>query len=328
MAFTLMPRNVVMRFSSLRNWFDAYANQESHEGRSSCQKIDWIRAIPFVSLHVALLFILLVGWSPVALVVAIFLYGIRMFAITGFYHRYFSHKAFRTSRIVQFVFAVIGASAIQRGPLWWAAHHRIHHVHSDRGYDEHSPKQHGFLWSHMGWFLSRNNFATRLDKIQDFARYPELRFLDRFDILIPFLLGVSLYIIGEFFGSNWPESETSGWQMVYWGFVVSTVVLYHVTFTINSLAHSIGHRRFDTRDDSRNNAILALLTFGEGWHNNHHYYPGSARQGFTWREFDITYYLLRFMQVLGLIHSLRPVPDWVLKKRSPTPLKQTARATS
>ncbi|WP_455198330.1 acyl-CoA desaturase, partial [Kaarinaea lacus] len=231
-------------------------------------------------------------------------------------HRYFSHKAFRTSRLVQFIFASIGASAVQRGPLWWAAHHRLHHVHSDKVGDEHSPRQSGFLWSHMGWFLSRHNFSTRLDKIRDFARYPELRFLDRFDVFMPILLAAAMYALGELLNAYWPTLGTNGWQMLVWGFIVSTVVLYHITFTINSLAHKFGHRRFSTEDDSRNNFLLAILTFGEGWHNNHHFYPGSARQGFAWWEFDITYYGLRMMQMLGLIRDLRPVPARVMAKRS------------
>lgn len=316
-----------MKLQTLRNWFDAYATAPDVSVATE-HKVDWLRAVPFIGMHVAVLFVFVVDWSPIAIGVAIALYCLRMFAITGFYHRYFSHKAFRTSRPLQFIFAVIGASAVQRGPLWWAAHHRLHHVHSDQKTDEHSPQQHGFFWSHMGWFLSRHNFATRLDKIQDFARYPELRFLDRFDILVPALLALSLYVLGELLATVWPESGTNGCQMVIWGFVISTVVLYHVTFTINSLAHSIGHRRFLTRDDSRNNLMLALLTFGEGWHNNHHYYPGSARQGFAWWEFDITYYLLRLMQGLGLIHDLRPVPLRIMQQRSHTRLKHSARALS
>ena len=216
--------------------------------------------------------------------------------------------------MVQFIFAVIGASSVQRGPLWWASHHRMHHANSDNEQDEHSPRRHGFLWSHMGWFLSRHNFATRIDRIKDFARYPELRFIDRFDVFVPFLLAVSLFALGEWIAFTYPESNTSGGQMVVWGFVISTIVLYHVTFTINSLAHTHGTRRFNTRDDSRNNWLLALLTFGEGWHNNHHYYPGSARQGFTWREIDISYYLLRLLQSLGLIWDLRPVPERVMRQ--------------
>jgi stearoyl-CoA desaturase (delta-9 desaturase) len=316
-----------MKLHTLRRWFDSYSNHEQADN-SAAHKIDWLRTIPFIALHLSVLFVLVVGWSPIALGIAVGLYCLRMFAITGFYHRYFSHKAFRTSRFMQFLFAVVGASAVQRGPLWWAAHHRLHHVNADKDGDEHSPRQHGFFWSHMGWFLSRHNFATRLDKVQDFARYPELRFLDRYDVLIPTLLAVSLFVLGETLAHHVPEAGTNGWQLVVWGFVISTVVLYHITFTINSLAHSVGHRRFATRDDSRNNLVLAVLTFGEGWHNNHHFYPGSARQGFAWWEFDITYYLLRLLQSLGLIWDLRPVPERVLQQRSRTRLKHTARAVS
>jgi len=305
---------------TLRYWFDS-SMPVRQPVEPAVYRIDWLRAIPFIALHLSIASVLFVGWSPTALAVAIALYGLRMFAITGFYHRYFSHKAFRASRPVQFIFAVIGASAVQRGPLWWAAHHRMHHVNADRHGDEHSPRRHGFFWSHMGWFLSRHNFATRLDKIQDFARYPELRFLDRFDTLVPTLLALVLFIAGELLATHLPDLETNGWQLLVWGFVISTVVLYHVTFTINSLAHSLGHRRFATRDDSRNNWVLALFTFGEGWHNNHHFYPGSARQGFTRWELDLTYYLLRVLEKLRLIHDLRPVPQRVLQQRSPTPLE-------
>ena len=296
---------------SLVRWVDAYATNDIEDTKFN-KSVDWTRTVPFIALHVAVLFIFIVGWSPVAIIIAFVLYAVRMFAITGFYHRYFSHKAFKTSRFIQFVFALIGASSVQRGPLWWAAHHRLHHANADKENDEHSPRLHGFLWSHMGWFLSRHNFATRLDRISDFARYPELKFIDRFDILAPILLAVSLYGFGELLSQYYPELGTNGWQMVVWGFVVSTLVLYHVTFTINSLAHTVGKRKFNTRDDSRNNFILALLTFGEGWHNNHHHYPGSARQGFRWWEIDISYYLLRLLQSAGLIWDLRPVPQRVL----------------
>ena len=311
---TLSAKNFL---HSLVRWFDSYAVDDI-KGAGFKKSIDWTRTLPFILLHLSTLFVFVVGVSPVAIVTAVILYAVRMFAITGFYHRYFSHKAFKTSRITQFIFALIGASSIQRGPLWWAAHHRQHHVNSDKETDEHSPRLHGFLWSHMGWFLSRLNFATRLDKISDFSKFPELKFIDRFDILVPILLAISLYAIGEILAAYYPSLGTNGWQMVVWGFVVSTLVLYHVTFTINSLAHTIGSRRFQTRDDSRNNWLLALLTFGEGWHNNHHYYPGSARQGFRWWEIDISYYLLRLLQALGIIWDLRPVPNRVMEQcRSP-----------
>ena len=312
---------------SLLRWFDTGSSDNGTEAGAR-DRIDWLRTVPFIALHVAVLLVFVVGWSPAAITMAVAMYLLRMFAITGFYHRYFSHQAFHTSRAMQFVFALIGASSAQRGPLWWAAHHRLHHLMSDSNEDIHSPARRGFLWSHMGWFLSRSNFSTRVEHVRDLATYPELRFLDRFDILVPALLAMAMFLTGETLNHFYPELGTNGMQMLVWGFVISTVTLYHITFSINSIAHTRGHRRFATPDNSRNNFILALLTLGEGWHNNHHYYPASARQGFAWWEIDITYYLLRLMQSLGLIRDLRPVPAHVMKRRSKQPIKTPARATS
>jgi stearoyl-CoA desaturase (delta-9 desaturase) len=236
-----------------------------------------------------------------------------MFAITAFYHRYFSHRAFRTTRLVQFAFALLGAASVQRGPLWWAAHHRHHHAHADAPADLHSPRK-GFWHSHAGWFLTRAAFRTDASRIRDLMRFPELRWLDRFDTAVPAALAIALYASGAALERLAPGLHTSGPQLLVWGFCVSTVVLFHATVTINSLAHRFGRRRFPTRDDSRNNAWLALLTFGEGWHNNHHFFPGSARQGFRWWEIDLTWYGLRVLQSMGLVHDLKPVPAWVLAK--------------
>jgi stearoyl-CoA desaturase (delta-9 desaturase) len=273
------------------------------------RRIDWLRVLPFVALHLACLAVIWVGWSPTAVAVAAGLYVLRMFAITGFYHRYFSHKAFRTSRAAQFVFAVLGATAVQRGPLWWASQHRHHHAHADQEADTHSPARHGFLWAHLGWFLARENFATRSRLVKDLAKFPELRFLDRYDALVPFALALLLFGLGEWLAAAHPALDTNGPQLVIWGFCISTVVLAHATFMVNSLAHTFGRRRFATRDTSRNNWWLALLTFGEGWHNNHHRYPGSARQGLHWWEIDLTWYALRLMAALGVIWDLRTVPS-------------------
>ena len=245
------------------------------------RQIDWVRMLPFAALHLSCLGVLWVGWSPFAVGVAVVAYWVRMFAITGFYHRYFSHRTFKTSRPVQFLFAVLGNAAVQRGPLWWAGHHRHHHRHSDVASDVHSPTEHGFWWSHVLWITSRSNFPTRLYNVRDLARFPELRFLDRFDIIVPVLLAVAMYALGEFCGSRFPALETSGWQMLVWGFSISTIVLFHGTCTINSLSHLFGRRRFATQDHSRNNFWLALITMGEGWHNNHHYYPGRRGRVFT-----------------------------------------------
>jgi stearoyl-CoA desaturase (delta-9 desaturase) len=238
-----------------------------------------------------------------------------MLAITGFYHRYFSHRAFRTGRVMQFLLAVIGASAAQRGPLWWASQHRHHHAHADASQDAHSPHHHGFLWSHLGWFLSRPNFATRSNLISDLVKYPELRFLDRFDLVVPLALACLLYLLGEWLARDFSHLGTDGPQLLVWGFVISTIALYHATFTVNSLAHNYGKRRYATRDSSRNNTWLALLTFGEGWHNNHHHFPGSARQGFFWWEIDLTFYVLRLLAMTGLIWDLRAVPQHALTAR-------------
>ncbi len=297
---------------ALRRWFDTGADAGPVDPLRE-DRVDWLRALPFLAMHLACFAVLWVGFSPTALWVAVFLYAIRMFAITGFYHRYFSHRAFRTSRPVQFVFALIGASSVQRGPLWWAAHHRQHHAHSDTAKDPHSPRN-GFWRSHAVWFLTPAGFRTNEARIRDLLKFPELRWLDRFDTVVPLVLAIALYILGAALERWAPGLETNGPQLLVWGFFVSTVVLFHATVTINSLAHRWGSRRFATRDDSRNNLFLALLTFGEGWHNNHHFFPGSARQGFRWWEIDLTWYALRAMQALGLVHELRPIPEWVMTR--------------
>ena len=277
--------------------------------------IDWGRVIPFMLLHASVLFVFVVGFSWIAFATAVVMYAVRMFAITAGYHRYFSHRAFRTSRAGQFALAVLGASAAQRGPLWWAAHHRHHQEFSDEPEDLHSPTQKGFFWSHIGWVLDRTNFRSRIERVKDFARFPELRFLDRFDILVPVLLGVGTFLFGVALETWAPGLGTNGWQMLVWGFVVSTIALYHGTFTVNSLAHVFGRRRFATKDTSRNSFLIALITLGEGWHNNHHHYPASARQGFYWWEVDVSYYVLRALAFFGLVWDIRPVPERALNAR-------------
>jgi stearoyl-CoA desaturase (delta-9 desaturase) len=307
------PASRARPLAAIARWFDT-GSALAHDDGTAPGAVDWLRAIPFLGMHLACFAVFAVGVSWTAVAVAVALYAVRMFAITGFYHRYFSHRTFRTSRAVQFLFALIGASCVQRGPLWWAAHHRNHHRHADTVRDVHSPSVHGFWRSHVGWFLTRHGFRTDWDRIPDLARYPELRWLDRYDIVVPVLLAVALYATGAWLEHAAPGLGTDGPQLLVWGFFVSTIVLFHATVTINSLAHRFGRRRFDTRDDSRNNLWLALLTFGEGWHNNHHFFPGSARQGFRWWEIDLTYYGLRTMALFGLVRDLKPVPAWVFAK--------------
>jgi stearoyl-CoA desaturase (Delta-9 desaturase) len=298
------PEMLRVKLTKLLSWFDS-SNIKVNENTS--EAIDWLRVIPFILMHLACLLVLVYGWSPVALWVALFSYLIRMFAITAFYHRYFSHKAFKTSRLCQFLFALLGATATQRGAIWWAAHHRQHHLYSDKDKDIHSPR-HGFLWSHIGWFLCLKNFTTREKYVRDLTKFPELRWLDRFDILIPILYGVAMWGLGKWLSIYYPELHTSGGQMIIWGYFISSIILIHCTLFVNSLAHVMGSKRYITDDDSRNNGFIALLTLGEGWHNNHHHYPVSARQGFFWWEIDISYYLLKLMAYFGLIWDLQPVP--------------------
>jgi len=295
--------------NSVVGWFDKEKVPELTS--EEAVRTDWVGMVPFILIHISCLAILWVGWSFTAVMVAIGLYFVRMFAITGFYHRYFSHRTFKTSRLGQFIFALLGNSAVQKGPLWWAAHHRDHHRYSDKEGDIHSPHRQGIYWSHIGWITSPSNFRTKLENVKDFAKFPELRFLDRFDVLVPIVLATGLFALGYVLNKTLPELGTSGPQLLVWGFVISTVFLFHGTFAINSLAHLIGRRRYQTTDQSRNSFLLALITLGEGWHNNHHHFPASTRQGFFWWEVDITYYILRFLAFLGIVWELKGVPDHV-----------------
>lgn len=291
---------------AIARWFDNSVGSNP-VSESEAMDIDWLRSIPFLMLHLMCFGVIWVGWSWTAVTVAVSLYLLRMFAITGFYHRYFSHRSFETSRWAQFLFAAWGNTAVQKGPLWWAAHHRHHHRHSDEDNDVHSPHTSGLYWSHIGWITCKGNFRTRLEAIPDFAKFPELRFLDRFETLVPVLLATSIFGLGSLLEFLAPQLGTSGPQLLIWGFFISTIALFHGTCTINSLAHLIGKRRYQTSDHSRNSFILALITLGEGWHNNHHHFPASVRQGFYWWEIDITYYVLCFFSRIGLIWNLNPV---------------------
>ena len=296
-------------FSSFVQWIDSDYSVEAPEViRAQPDGVNLVRCIPFVVLHLGCLGVLWVGWSWFAVWFAVALYFVRMFAVTGIYHRYFSHKTYSTSRFGQFLLAVWGATAVQRGALWWAHHHRHHHQHSDDPEDPHSPHVHGFWWSHIGWITSRRNFPTDYSKIKDLARYPELVWLNRFDIVVPVLFAAGLLGLGSYLESAAPALGTSGAQLLVWGFFISTTALFHGTSCINSLAHLMGGRRFDTGDDSRNSLILALITLGEGWHNNHHRYMSATRQGFYWWEIDPTYYGLKALSFTGLIWGLKPVP--------------------
>jgi stearoyl-CoA desaturase (Delta-9 desaturase) len=270
------------------------------------------RTIAFWGVHLAAVVgVIVLGWSWSGLALALALYAPRMFFVTAGNHRYFSHRSYRTSRVFQFLMALGGVATGQKGVLWWAAHHRRHHRLSDRPGDAHSPRD-GFWWSHMGWMLSRELEDTDLQSVKDLARYPELRLLERFWILPPVLVGVLTWALGGAFG-------------FVWGFLVAQTLFWHGTFTINSLAHVFGSRRFETKDDSRNHFLLALITFGEGWHNNHHHRPGSVRQGMRWWEIDLSYYILRGLAAVGLVWDLRAVSEHDPTAEDDTTLAQASR---
>ncbi len=309
------PSIMIRMLRTVRVWFDSHSSMQSEADGRVPLKVDWLRLLPFIGVHFACLSVYWVGWSWVAVGVALGMYVLRMFAITGFYHRYFSHRTFTTSRVMQFLMGCMGNSSVQRGPLWWAAHHRHHHKYSDKPEDSHSPRQHGFWWAHVGWISAHANFRTDMKSVPDLAKYPELVLLDRFDTTIPILLGVGMFFLGYGLNMWWPELGTSGGQMLVWGFFISTVAVAHGTFTVNSLTHIWGKQDYPSNDDSKNSLLIALITLGEGWHNNHHYYQSTVRQGFRWWQIDITYYGLWMMSKLGLIWNLKPVPAKVVADR-------------
>jgi stearoyl-CoA desaturase (delta-9 desaturase) len=267
-----------------------------------------IKQAAFWGIHLGCLLVFTVGFSWTAFAVCIALYVIRMFGVTGVYHRYFSHRSYKTSRPFQFILAFLGATSAQKGPIWWASHHRHHHQYSDTEEDIHPPRVYGLWWAHVGWVLSTQFIGTRYELVKDLLKFPELRWLDKYHLVPPLCLMGAVTLLGYLCEVYFPQLHTGPLQMFVWGFCVSTTLLYHGTFCINSLAHIIGRPRFVTGDDSRNSFFLALLTLGEGWHNNHHRYPGSERQGFYWWEIDISHYILKGLSYLGLVWELREPP--------------------
>lgn len=271
----------------------------SHEGDEFHDDIIYPATIPFILVHLACLGAIWTGVSVNALILCLVLYVVRMFGVTAGYHRYFSHRSFKTSRVGQFVLAWLAQSSAQRGALWWAAVHRHHHRHSDTELDAHSPRMRGFLYSHVGWIFDRRHQKTEMDAVPDLARHRELVFLERWPLVPAVALGVACFVFG-------------GWTGLVVGFFWSTVLLYHGTFFINSLAHVTGSQRYVTGDDSRNNWWLAVITLGEGWHNNHHAYQRSTRQGFRWYEIDPTFYVLKALSWVGIVWELGEPPAEVV----------------
>jgi stearoyl-CoA desaturase (delta-9 desaturase) len=267
-----------------------------------------IKQSAFWAIHAGCLLTYWCGFSWAALAVCIGLYIIRMFGITGVYHRYFSHRSYKTSRPFQFILGCLAASAAQKGPIWWASHHRHHHQHSDTEEDIHPPGIYGVWWAHVGWVLSTQFVESKNELARDWLQQKEIVLLDKYHLVPPALLMLAVAGFGYFCEVYYPGLQTNALQMFVWGFCVSTTLLYHGTFCINSFAHILGKPRFITGDDSKNSFILALITLGEGWHNNHHRYPGSERQGFYWWEIDISHYILKALSYVGLVWDLREPP--------------------
>jgi len=263
-------------------------------------RISVMHSIPFFAAHAVCLAAFFVEFHWYYPLVSILLYYVGMFFVTAGYHRYFSHRSFKTSRPFQFFLAFMAMTSSQKGVLWWAAHHRDHHRFSDTEEDIHSPLQRGFWWSHVGWILCATYDETKVDMIRDFHKYPELRFLNKYHLIPPVAMAVALFLLG-------------GWGLLVWGFFIRTVMLWHGSFTVNSLAHVFGRRRYPTTDTSKNNWWLALITMGEGWHNNHHHYMASVRQGFFWWEIDGTYYVLKMLSWCRIVWDLRLPPETVLE---------------
>jgi stearoyl-CoA desaturase (delta-9 desaturase) len=277
-----------------------------------------VQELTFAAVHLLPLGALFTGATRFDWMVCIFLYFFRMFWVTGGYHRYFAHKSYKTSRWFQFVIAFMSQTTAQKGALWWAAHHRHHHRHSDTPADPHSMKIYGFWYSHVGWIVGPDFKETDYKVIGDYAKYPELVWLNKYYLIPPVMLAVAVTALGGIVngGSITTMFTAAGFSTLFVGFFLSTVILYHATFSINSIMHKVGNQRYESNDESRNSIWLALVTMGEGWHNNHHYYEVAARQGFFWWEIDITYYLLRGLAALGLIWDLKEVPKYIKNSKN------------
>lgn len=304
---------------------DALRNNLSRPDR---EILDYSVCAQFLFLHLACLLVIWTGVSAVAVATCLALYVVRMFAITAGFHRFFAHRTYRTGRVFQFLLAFIGTASYQKGPLWWSAHHRRHHLYSDTEDDLHSPISRTLWRSQVGWFLSRDSQVTHVKLIPNLIKFRDLRLLDRFYSVPPILLAVAAFLFGSTLHRYAPGLGTSGWQMLVWGFFISTVLLYHGTFTVNSLAHIFGSKRFVTGDNSRNNLFVALITLGEGWHNNHHYYPAVERQGIYWWEIDAAHYTLRLLSWLGVVWGLQKHPANTAPVRIDATPKRSIEATA
>lgn len=272
--------------------------------------------IPMLAMHVAAItMVIMSGFSWVALLACVFMYYARMFGITGGFHRYFAHRTYKTSRWFQFVLAWLGTSATQLGPIWWAGHHRDHHKFSDTEKDVHSPVQRGFWWAHIGWLWADRFNVTKYENMKDFDKYPEMKWINTYYFIPPIVTAFMMYGLGWVLNAWYPGLGTSGFQMLAWGFFASTVLLYHGTFLVNSATHIVGKRVYPTSDNSKNSMWISLLTMGEGWHNNHHYFPSSESQGLEWWQIDMSHYIITMLSWVGVVWDIKRIPRRLVEER-------------
>jgi stearoyl-CoA desaturase (delta-9 desaturase) len=259
-----------------------------------------------------LIFFIPFSWELAALWAAS--HFLRAVGLTLAFHRYYAHRAFQMNRIARFVWTFIGIAAMQKGPLWWAGHHVNHHRFADRDGDPHSPMISGVYYAHIGWFLNdarHDRLEPSNPVVRDFSKVPEIAWLDRYFAVPPLMLAAAMYLAG---GMPW----------LIWGFCLPTMTLAHATFAINTVNHMFGTRRFDTIDESRNNALTAFFAVGEGWHNNHHRYQRAARNGFYWWEFDPTWYVIRIMAAVGLAWDVHRVPERIYREAQAAKARRAA----
>ena len=287
------------------NYFDHLYIQDFPE------KIDLMRILPLILIHIVPFFIIFVGFSKFCIYLFLVLYTIQMFAITAINHRYFSHHTYKINRIWQFIFAFWATTTMQRNPIWWASHHRYHHANSDKITDPHSPVKSTFLNAHIFWFIKNKNYPTKKILVKYLLKFPELRLIERYDVIPPIIYALLIFILGVIIEKFFPELKTSKWQVFIVGFFLVNVIVLHITLSINSLGHLWGKKSYFTNDNSRNNFLLAIFTLGEGWHNNHHFCPSSCKQGFKWWQIDISYYLLQILEKLRIIKDIKKIPKWL-----------------
>ncbi len=258
-----------------------------------------------VLFHTSIILLFYVGYSLTSLSVCLLSFIIRMFAIAGGYHRYFSHRSYNISRVFQFILAFLGTTTGQKGPLSWATSHMKHHCSSDKAGDPHSPKLQSIGYAHLGWLWRQNALPTDRKFVQRFQQYPEIVFLNRFHTIGPVTLICFLALLGYLLDQSYPELNTSRGQLIAWGFIVPTLLILHGTCLINSVSHYCGSQRFRDGDESRNVWWLFPIALGENWHNNHHHRPSSANTSCVWWEIDVVYYIICLLEAAGLIWDVR-----------------------